>query len=781
MGGEDVLLQSRQAAPLIEAPQSPFSALNSGHFAAQLIIGLFCNLGITLLTLYLPNIDKGPIRWWSFDVNIPNVFSSMIVGGFLVGSITVFLSSGGIKQAAKEGQIPTINSELLLARKYTGRLLTIKRVNLRAAVFGICCTSFAAIPIISVGAIACAAQSSFVKLDDGDICAFDLRPFTAAFIVWSEALLAICITLNYLACLNSAGLEERPSVAPPKKARCGCGCSHYNCCYIVGVLFLFLGVAIPTIISSVEQELLISQAVVSAKSPNYLSWKEPGGSAAHPKMDWLLYNVSNPEGVFKGEKPKLQAVGPITYNYHEAKFDVAFDDEHNAVQYYSWFYFTYDAEANAENEKKGIHEDMVVTVINPSLLGVIAEIEGFLPKPVNSKMVGGRKHDGHQQEGSGPIAASRRLGGSILPPEPLNNATAVCNLINTPAEKTLCHLLFRALGVCKGCKGIEATAEGNKDTAYFVRRPFKELAFGYKNSQLMTMVHDLVHDVFPTIPCSTDYPGLQFNLSDHTAAAALGLNRAKTGAGNISQLGQYMWYRGNSLILPPDLGTPMPNPLSPPWGTDAANHIDGCSAGGMFPGGGGVSPGKPLKIFAMLLYRNIEMMVLDDFIDFKGVKLRRALFHPDVWSPTEENKRAYFNPPEPGMLNMSAIMYGLPMMVTRLHFMGVGKDNGVSYRKALSVDGKDMQPLKEEEYESYFDIHPELGVPFRNAQRLQLNFRIGPVEFSVNNTNIVFNTTSFLKPNLIPIGWSVVRSEMDDKVSGLLIDPIDPLDNVGSK
>jgi hypothetical protein len=716
------------------------------------------NLGLTMLMLYLPNLDKGPIRWWSFDINIPNVFSSMVVGSFLVGSATVFLASGTIKAAAKDGTIPTIDYELLLEQKYTGRLMAIKRVNLRSVVFGMACTMFTAIPIITVGAIACAATSSWVKLDDGDSCTIGIKPFTALFVCWSTSVLAVVITLNYLSCLNSAGFIERPLPTVPKKKRCGC--KSHNCCYIFGVLFLFFGLGIPIIVSQAELQLLSAQAIMTSTNPNFPDWKDPSTSPMSPKMDWSLYNISNPDGIFRGEKPVMEEVGPLVFDYHESKFNVAFDEESGAVQYNSWFYFTYDPENNKALPKH-INEHTLVTVVNPSLLGIIAEIEGILPAPVGRgaiwRNLQHNKETKRAREGAGTVEHRRLAVGGGADPTP---ESQLCELIvHNATEKKICEILFKALDI-EG-EGIKPTAEGNADTAYFVTRPIKEIIFGYKNSQVMSLVKKLIDEVFPKMACSTDFPGLQFNSSDLAAAEALGLNRARTGKLDIAKAGAYIWYRGSGIIMPPDLGTPLPNPATPPWGTTIANTIEGCSAGGMFPGGNTVVPDKPLQIFAMLLYRNVRLLVEPELVEYKGAKLRRAGFHPDTWAMTKENQAAYHQTVI-GVMNMSSIMYGVPMYITRRNYMGVGKDNGEAYRNAITVDGGPMKLLEKGSFESYFDIHPIMGVPLRNHDRLLISMGIGPIEFSVGGKNVVMDGTAGIRKLTLPLAWSDVRASMSD-------------------
>ncbi|XP_045479908.1 sensory neuron membrane protein 1-like isoform X2 [Harmonia axyridis] len=98
-----------------------------------------------------------------------------------------------------------------------------------------------------------------------------------------------------------------------------------------------------------------------------------------------FFNVTNPEEVTKGEKPKVQEVGPYAYDEWVSKVDVVDDNAEDTLAYSPLNKFVY----NENKTGKGFSQDDIVTVLHPVIVGAVISASESSPAllPILAKAI----------------------------------------------------------------------------------------------------------------------------------------------------------------------------------------------------------------------------------------------------------------------------------------------------------------------------------------------------------------------------------------------------------
>ncbi|KPI91086.1 Sensory neuron membrane protein 1 [Papilio xuthus] len=91
-----------------------------------------------------------------------------------------------------------------------------------------------------------------------------------------------------------------------------------------------------------------------------------------------VFNISNPEEVSEGEKPRLQEIGPYVYKEYREKTVLGYG-ENDTIKYTLKKSFVFDAQASGTLSE---HDEL--TVINLTYMGVILTVNGMMPAILGS-------------------------------------------------------------------------------------------------------------------------------------------------------------------------------------------------------------------------------------------------------------------------------------------------------------------------------------------------------------------------------------------------------------
>lgn len=71
-------------------------------------------------------------------------------------------------------------------------------------------------------------------------------------------------------------------------------------------------------------------------------------------VSFKIFNVTNPEGVLRGEKFKLESVGPYVFRQRERKINLTFSKDKTKYSYYHWVTYNFDADLSNGGENDTI-------------------------------------------------------------------------------------------------------------------------------------------------------------------------------------------------------------------------------------------------------------------------------------------------------------------------------------------------------------------------------------------------------------------------------------------
>eukprot|EP00096_Caligus_rogercresseyi_P014060 TRINITY_DN659_c0_g1_i6.p1 TRINITY_DN659_c0_g1~~TRINITY_DN659_c0_g1_i6.p1 ORF type:complete len:605 (-),score=179.40 TRINITY_DN659_c0_g1_i6:570-2384(-) len=79
----------------------------------------------------------------------------------------------------------------------------------------------------------------------------------------------------------------------------------------IGVVFVLLGILLLSAGRGILENKILNSMALSPGSDRFASWLRP---PVQPHLSAYAFHVENPEGVLKGEKPRLKEVGPFVYS-----------------------------------------------------------------------------------------------------------------------------------------------------------------------------------------------------------------------------------------------------------------------------------------------------------------------------------------------------------------------------------------------------------------------------------------------------------------------------------
>ncbi|KYM81847.1 Scavenger receptor class B member 1 [Atta colombica] len=156
------------------------------------------------------------------------------------------------------------------------------------------------------------------------------------------------------------------------------------------------------------------------------------------------------------------------------------------------------------------------------------------------------------------------------------------------------------------------------------------------------------------------------------------------------------------------------------WDDEQCDKIEG-TEGGIFPPHLIQDTSKPLYMYAKDICRKISFHFTEQVINYDIPSLRYK-FTPDAFNfsnkqnecfcPKVHDKRVC---PPSGLFNTSRCNYGTPLLVSFPHFYGADKS------LLEQIDG--LNP-RQEDHETYIDIHPRIAIPIAGRSRIQLNLEV---------------------------------------------------------
>lgn len=135
---------------------------------------------------------------------------------------------------------------------------------------------------------------------------------------------------------------------------------------VVSVVLIVLGVVLQKVFPGIMESQLESKLILSSDSPTL------GNFVAPPIpifMQFYFFNVTNPDAILEGEIPKLEQIGPFTYEEKRLKFDLLWEEGDDTVTYKQnkTFFFRPDL-------SNGLTEDDNITTINAPMVSLAAKL-----------------------------------------------------------------------------------------------------------------------------------------------------------------------------------------------------------------------------------------------------------------------------------------------------------------------------------------------------------------------------------------------------------------------
>jgi len=247
----------------------------------------------------------------------------------------------------------------------------------------------------------------------------------------------------------------------------------------------------------------------------------------------------------------------------------------------------------------------------------------------------------------------------------------------------------------------------------FVQKSVQELLFGYKDfqfSSIFSFVNAVLHQDNPTV-----FPGLVGNFTyreNNTRYATPDTiyTGAQPDGGLMRQFNQYngqsyQRYKGQE----PKLA----------WGNEEASRIRGTD-GSQFsrnPIKGGRLPCYVSELGRAIMIENLN----EETETYEGIELYKYVLSPSMLINSTQNQQDYFVATT-GMLNCTSIGGGVPLYLSKPHFLDVDPDF------ANRVSG--LSPPDRDAHDTFINVEPITGATMRAAKRLQVAMALTPRNFT---------------------------------------------------
>jgi len=122
------------------------------------------------------------------------------------------------------------------------------------------------------------------------------------------------------------------------------------------------------------------------------AWSKMSVKDSPSRMRYFFYNITNPSAVLKGEKPRVEEVGPFVYGTGWKRFNVSWNGDESEISYQEWMQYEYIPCAPDSGARSGdselmcspLPEDTLVlqpnSVFLASVFGTLGQ--GLLPEEI---------------------------------------------------------------------------------------------------------------------------------------------------------------------------------------------------------------------------------------------------------------------------------------------------------------------------------------------------------------------------------------------------------------
>ncbi|XP_029167333.1 lysosome membrane protein 2-like [Nylanderia fulva] len=156
------------------------------------------------------------------------------------------------------------------------------------------------------------------------------------------------------------------------------------------------------------------------------------------------------------------------------------------------------------------------------------------------------------------------------------------------------------------------------------------------------------------------------------------------------------------------------------WGDEKCDRIMGTD-GSMFPPHLIKNTNNPLYVYSQDMCRNLPFYFAEEVTTY-GIPSLRYKLSPDAFNSSRKENKCFCPkvdgsrvcPPD-GLFNISACVFGTPLLTSFPHFYGADKS------LLKQIDG--LNP-RQEDHESYVDVHPRLATPMAGWSRFQMNLEV---------------------------------------------------------
>ena len=143
-------------------------------------------------------------------------------------------------------------------------------------------------------------------------------------------------------------------LADARRGRLACSARRAESC---SALLLLLAVGFALVVTAghdalsaaVRAEVMRQSLVDSPSAPHFASFVDSDDAKAGQIFSaYTFFNLTNARDVvLRGARPRFELVGPVSFRYHNTKFDVRFDDQRESVEYRQFQHNTPVSDADA--------------------------------------------------------------------------------------------------------------------------------------------------------------------------------------------------------------------------------------------------------------------------------------------------------------------------------------------------------------------------------------------------------------------------------------------------
>ncbi|PRP77851.1 lysosome membrane protein 2 [Planoprotostelium fungivorum] len=135
---------------------------------------------------------------------------------------------------------------------------------------------------------------------------------------------------------------------------------------LVGIILLALAIAAPPLVQKQIDEGLHQNLQLKKGSNTFDLWKNNAKNDSNPQyLNIRFLNITNPDEVLTGAKPKVVEVGPYVYRKNMIRFNEKLSADNNTVEFRTWTYYTFQ-----ENQSSGDPTVDNITTANLAYAGV---------------------------------------------------------------------------------------------------------------------------------------------------------------------------------------------------------------------------------------------------------------------------------------------------------------------------------------------------------------------------------------------------------------------------